>query len=96
VICPHEKIKDLYNQKLPELAAVAKMTDQRKKSLLARWRESTDYQSLEWWEKYFEYVSGSDFLMGRKTGFQANFDFLITAGKFIKIIEGFYHRENAS
>jgi len=88
--CPHEEIANLYMEMLPELPRVAKLTDKRKKSLGAAWRSDPKCQNLEFWKGYFEAVSQSDFLMGRKTDWAADFDFVINQNKMIKIIEGAY------
>lgn len=88
--CPHQAIVDLYHQTLPSLAKVRDITPARQTKLRARWRQDKRFQSLDWWRRYFEAVSQSDFLMGRAKDWQADFDFLITATKFQKIIEGGY------
>ena len=49
-----------------------------------------DFTLLETWVKYFNYAGGSDFLMGVKTDWKMDFDFLITKSKMLKIIEGKY------
>lgn len=90
--CPHQEIVNLYLEILPELAGVRDITEQRMKKLRARWKSQARFQDLEWWRRYFEHVRESDFLMGRSTDFQANFDFLIESSKFQKVIEGAYHR----
>jgi len=94
--CPHQEILDLYHEILPTLSQVRLFTDQRKKQLRARWRENTKHQSLDFWRKYFDHVSRSDFLMGRSPPtngrtWQADFDFLTTASKFVCVLEGKYH-----
>jgi len=88
--CPHQDIVNLYHEILPELPRVRDLTPKRKQNLRARWTQHARFQNLEWWRKYFTVVSENDFLMGRRKSWQANFDFLITASKFQKIIEGHY------
>lgn len=95
-LCPHQKIVDLYHEILPELAPVRDITDQRQKTLRARWRQHKRFQNLDWWRDFFEAVKERDFLMGRTKDWQANFDFLITASKFQKIIEGGYQNGSAA
>jgi phage replication O-like protein O len=92
IVCPHQKIQDLYHEILPELRQVRIWGDARKKFLKARWVESKKRQTLGWWRGYFEYVKKSDFLMGRKSDFQADLEWLIRPANFIKVIEGKYHR----
>jgi hypothetical protein len=90
--CPAQKIVDLYHEVLPELAGVQILTEQRRTAITARWRQDKKHQSLEFWRKYFNYVRQSDFLMGRaEKTFFADIDFLMTASKFVRVIEGFYH-----
>jgi len=48
------------------------------------------YSGLDFWEAYFTEIRKSDFLMGRKTDYKADFDFMVTHSKFIKVIEGAY------
>jgi len=88
--CPHQKIVDLYHQILPELPPVRDITPSRQKSLRARWRSHKRFQNMKFWSDFFELVSTSDFLMGRAKDWQADFDFMIRASKFQKIIEGGY------
>lgn len=95
--CPALDIVDLYHQILPEMTEVKVLTDTRRRSLQARWRENTSRQSLDFWERFFGYVRTSPFLMGnveRKGGlppWRADFEWLVKAGNFVKIIEGKYH-----
>ena len=95
---PYNKILDLYHFLLAELPRVRKFTEERKKMLKARWNEKAKSErglysnTLEFWEAFFKYISQSDFLMGRKTDFRANFEWIITKKNFNKIIEGTYHR----
>lgn len=96
--CPCKQILDLYHFLLAELPKVRKFTEERKKMLSARWYEKARSEgglhsnTLEFWEAFFKYITRSDFLMGRKTDFRANFEWIITKRNFNKIIEGNYHR----
>lgn len=92
--CPHEKIASLYNQILPELPNCKRITETRRRQLQSRWRENPKRQNLEYWEKYFNYVSTSDFLMGKTKDFKANFDWLIKPTNFQKVIEGNYENRD--
>ena len=49
-----------------------------------------DFSDIETWVRYFDYVSGVDFLMGRKTDFTASFDFLVNKNNLLKVVEGNY------
>ncbi len=93
--CPFSKILGLYHQKLPALSRVVTLTDKRKRSLSARWRNGM--HDLEHWEAYFDDVSKSRFLMGRidptpgRKQFVADFDFLIREQTIVRTQEGKYH-----
>lgn len=89
--CPHQKIIDLYHSQLPQLRRVKVWNDKRKKSLRTRWRENPKHQSLEFWSGLFDYVAGSDFLIGNKNDFQADLEWIINPSNFVKIVEGKYH-----
>jgi hypothetical protein len=96
--CPYDQILDLYHSILAELPRVRKFTQRRRKMLLAQWSEKARSErsglysnTLEFWEAFFKYISRSDFLMGRKTDFRANFEWIVTKKNFNKIIEGTYH-----
>ncbi len=90
--CPHKEIVNAYHKILPELASVKEWNDKRKAWLRKRWNDSIKRQNLKWWEGYFEYVRKSPFLMGNKTDFQADLEWLIRPTNFTKVIEGRYHK----
>ena len=94
--CPHKDIVAVYHEVLPELRAVRVWNAGREKKLRSRWREDKSRQSLEWWRSYFESVRQSDFLMGRKTDWAADFDWLICPTNMAKVLEGKYHDGPAS
>ena len=93
--CPHVEIVALYHEVLPELTRVSDWTIDRQKLLRKRWREKPERQDLDWWRRFFEYVHGCDFLMGRKTGrdgrpFECDLEWLVRPTNFVKVIEGKY------
>jgi len=74
------------------------------KSLLgARWRETwaevrkregeppDKERMLTAWKQFFEAVSRSDFLMGKKTDWICNLRWLVRAANFNKVLNGEYH-----
>ncbi len=79
-----------------ELPLIDSLSETRRKHLKARWNHSEKTKSLEWWEKYFTFITESDFLMGRtparpgKRQWKASFDWVINESNFIKIKEGTY------
>lgn len=95
--CPYDHILDLYHTILAELPRVRKLTERRRGMLAARWNEKARSEgglysnTLEFWEAFFKYINQSKFLMGRKTDFRANFEWIVTKRNFNKIIEGTYH-----
>ena len=93
--CPHKDIVAIYHEVLPELRAVKVWNSTREKRLRARWREDKSRQTLDWWRKYFESVRASDFLMGRKADWSADFDWLICPTNMAKVLEGRYHDGSA-
>lgn len=104
--CPTEELVALYHRHLPALPAVEVMNAGRKRALSARWREvcadgKLDRNGgLDWFGWYFGHVATSDFLMGRTPGrsgktWAANFDFLVTPSKFVRVVEGAYHQKGS-
>jgi len=91
---PVQELVELFNKSFPELPKVKMITDKRRTAVRKRWLENKDRMpTLERWEAFFQYVRGSDFLMGRTAkpweGFC--FDWLMTPSNFVKILEGNYH-----
>lgn len=93
--CPFSDIVNLYHEKLPELPRCVKLTDARKGMIRQRWLQDLD--CLEEWEKYFEIVRKSNFLMGRvkpregRRPFRADLVWLCKAENICKVMEGKYH-----
>lgn len=91
---PVQELVELFNKSFPELPKVKLITDKRRTAVRKRWLENKERMpTLERWEAFFQYVRGSDFLMGRTAkpweGFC--FDWLMTPSNFVKILEGNYH-----
>lgn len=86
----YQAIIDLYHRILPSLPMVKLLTDKRKASIRSCCSLKPSYIGLDFWEAYFEQASKSDFIMGRKTDWRADFDFLVTKSKFVKVLEGSY------
>ena len=93
---PYKKIIDLYHRKLPQLPAVQKITKARQAAIRQRWK-SGDLPALENWENFFDYISQSQFLMGKaptygdKRPFVANLEWVTKESNYTKILEGRYH-----
>lgn len=96
--CPQQKIIEAYHRLLPSGRQVREWTPARGKALRTRWREKPQRQKLEWWERFFAYVSASDFLTGRtctpgRKPFLVSLDWLVKAENMAKVIEGAYENE---
>jgi len=89
--CPQQDIIALYHEILPMMKPVNLWNDRSQKKLRARWRESPERQSLEWWEKFFRWVARSDFLCGKKTDFVADLDWMLGPVNWQKIANQKYH-----
>lgn len=102
--CQYEKVVELYHANCKGLRRVLALTDARKRTINARWREfckeddlKTTAEALESFEWYFQEVSKSRFLMGYSTPgpgrdrpFKADFDWLMCPTNFLKVCEGKY------
>lgn len=88
---PHKKIVDLYKNILSELPQPTEITDTLKKSIKARWREHPD---LEWWEWYFNGIRDCPFLMGKKTDWCANLNWILGPKNMTKVLSGQYLEKN--
>ena len=91
--CPHQKIIELYHQKLPMMTTVVEWTPKRASYLKTRWKENPRNQSLDFWARFFDYVAKSDFLTGKKSDFIADLEWLIKSSNFVKILEGKYENK---
>lgn len=92
---PLQEVLDLYHRRLPSLPRVRLFDEARKKAIRARWKSHPKCGSLEFWDKFFEQVSKSDFLMGRTRDPWNGccFDWILKPANFKKIVEGNYNRE---
>jgi hypothetical protein len=92
-----QQVADAWNEIFPELPQVIKLTQRRKSAINGCIKEMKltdhDFSKIETWKGLFDYAKGLDFLMGRKTGWSMNFDFITTKSKLLKIIEGDYDNE---
>ena len=94
--CPHQQIVELFHEVLPAARRVREWTPARQQALRARWREKPERQNLDWWRKFFGYVSASDFLCGRvkptpgRKPFDLSLDWLCKSENLVKVVEGAY------
>lgn len=91
--CPHSKIIDLYHETLPELPRVLKNRWQgsaRARELAARWKESAEHRSRDFWTAYFEAVRTQGHQMGNNDrNWRADLGWLVKRGNFDKMVERF-------
>ena len=89
--CPYLEIIEAYHEALPMLPQVRVHTEQRRQVVRRHWRSDPEKQDVEWWRRFFGYVSKSDFLTGRKGDWHGCcFDWLLKPANFAKTIEGNY------
>ncbi len=89
---PYQKIVALYHSICPNLPRVLVITDKRK-SAINGCLDSVRPDDVEaFLSNFFTKVAESDILNNRKKGFDftADFDFVFTKSKFVKILEGSY------
>ena len=91
--CPHQKIIEAYHEILPECPRIRVWPKTSERQMAARWRESKERQSLEWWRHVFSDVSQSDFLMGRIASdgpFVFSLGWFVKPTNFAKVMNGQY------
>lgn len=102
--CPQQALLDLYAECLPELPQPRAWEGTAADNLRARWRwvltatkrgtgeryATTANEAIEWFRRFFGYVAGSDFLVGRKAQWQADLRWLVKAANFDKVLSGAY------
>lgn len=68
------------------------LTDKRRKALAHRLKECG---GIDGWNSAMEKVAASDFCTGKKIDWRADFDFILQAKSFTKIMEGSYDNRKA-
>lgn len=102
---PLQSVLDAYHDLCPSMPRVRVMTNMRQKHARSRWTDvcvkdkASEEEALEFFRWYFKRAESSDFLAGRKGNkdrvWRADFEWLMTAGNFAKVIEGNYHEVRA-
>lgn len=93
----YQQLADAYNSSFPDLPNVVKVSQKRKAHINACLKEFTTSHNLDDvknWINLFDYIRGSDFLMGRSSDWRCDFDFIINKNNLLKIIEGKYENAN--
>jgi len=83
-----KSVVGMFHTQLKDLPAVQKITPQRHQRI--KKLINTDLPSTEQWQSFFYKIYMSDFLMGRKTSWNCNIDWILKPANLIKIIEGNY------
>lgn len=82
-----QAIVDLFNELCPSLSKVTVLSTSREKAITARLKEFT----VEQFTTVFKKAEASKFLTGRNgKAWRANFDWLINASNFVKVLDGNY------
>jgi len=88
-----QQVADGWNSCFPSLPQVIKVSQKRKSHInasIGEFKKDFGFDDPENWKGLFEHASKSDFLMGRKTDWAMDFDFIINKSNLLKIIEGKY------
>lgn len=85
-----QQVVDLYMSICISLPKVQKLSDTRKRTINTRLKK----YSLDDFKKVFELTEESDFLTGRSTSWQCNFDWLLNETNMIKVLEGNYRNKD--
>lgn len=109
--CPHIRLIELFGEHLPALPQPKPEMWQGKSAdaMRARWKwlltakrkngkryATTADEGIAWMSRFFEYVSKSDFLMGRSGDFQCTLQWLVKADNFSKVVQGNYENREAA
>jgi hypothetical protein len=106
--CAHKEIIKLYHEILPMLPKVLSWEGSRRTNLRARWHqkgvtnvhgEPQQTNTLEFWERYFRYISRSKWLTGQKLGrngkpFKKGLHWYVELRNFQKVLESEFHDPN--
>jgi hypothetical protein len=98
--CPFQELLAAYHKNCPSLPAVRVLTNMRMKHARCRWVQVCadekwgKDEALDWFAKFFRMVEKSAFLTGRAAGnkrsWRADFEWLMNAGNFAKVVEEKY------
>lgn len=90
--CPFAKIKDAYHRICVSFPKIRTIDGKRQKAVAARWRT---YKSLDVFEELFMIAEASSFLKGNSNSdWSADFDWMMNATNFSKILEHKYDNRN--
>jgi uncharacterized protein YdaU (DUF1376 family) len=100
----HKEVVDLFHKILPELPEIRIWNNTRQSLLKSRWRETAirlqwkdGNDGLEYFEKLFNWIRQSPFLMGKvnpkpgQRAFECELEWILRPQNWAKLIEGKYH-----
>lgn len=103
--CPHLDLLKLFGEVLPELPQPKPelWSGKSADAMRARWKwlltacrsngsryATTQPEALDWFRRFFTFVSESDFLMARSGDFKCTLQWLLKAENFAKVVQGNY------
>lgn len=92
VVIPYEKILDAFREKLPGFPQPRRPLDEdRRKAIRLIWTRDDRFGSVDFFSRFFGFVSQSEFLTGWKG---CGFDWLLKPKNFRKVLEGNYNGGN--
>nr|DAO66780.1 MAG TPA: replisome organizer [Caudoviricetes sp.] len=92
--CPYSKIRELYHQICISYPMIKAIDGNRRKAVAARWRT---YKSLDTFKALFSLAEASPFLKGENDrNWAADFDWMMKATNFAKILEHRYEERSAN
>ena len=92
--CPFSKIRELYHQICISYPMIKAIDGNRRKAVAARWRT---YKSLDTFKALFSLAEASPFLKGENDrNWAADFDWMMKATNFAKILEHRYEERSAN
>jgi len=95
--CPVEQIISMYQDQCTRLPKLRVIPDKTKNAISARWRQDTRFQSLQFWEGFFDYCNENKFLSGQanprpgsERAFRADLNWVVNATNFANILNEKY------
>ena len=95
--CPVEKIISMYQDRCSRLPKLRVIPDKTRTAISSRWRQDTKFQTLDFWESFFDYCNDNKFLSGQSNPrpgsdkpFRADLNWLVKPEPFANIINEKY------
>lgn len=95
--CPVEQIIQLYENRCTRLPRLRVIPDKTRSAISARWRQDNKFQSMEFWQGFFDYCNDNRFLSGQaepRSGnqkpFRADLNWIVKPESFANIINEKY------